>query len=83
MPLELVDHRDDQATEVGLEQVLQLGLGVGPPDRDILGLHLAEQPVDPTLELAFQLGAVDHQDDGGVLEPLLVLEDQPRGGQAG
>ena len=63
------------------EQLLQLGLGVRAPDRDVLLLHLAEQPVDPALELAFELGAVDDQDDGRVLEALLVLEDQAGGGE--
>ena len=41
--LELVDHRDDQATEVGIEDVLQVILAVGTPNRDVVGLHLAEQ----------------------------------------
>ena len=82
-PLELVDHRQDQTALVGLEQVLDLRLGVRPPDRDVLLLHLAEQLLDPALELPFELGAVDDEDDGRVLEALLVFEDQPRGGQQG
>ncbi|MCY1308567.1 hypothetical protein D9M70_585850 [compost metagenome] len=39
--LELVDHRDDQAPEVGVQQSLQFGLVVGPLNRDVLLLHLA------------------------------------------
>ena len=65
------------------EQLLQLGLRVRPPHRDVLLLHLAEQPLDPALQLPFELGAVDDQDHGRVLEPLLLLEDQPRRGQQG
>ena len=63
---------DDQAAEVGVEDVLQLVPAVGPPDRDVVGLHLAEKSVDPSLELALQLGAVDDEDDGCVLEAVLL-----------
>ena len=48
---------------------------------DVLLLHLAEQPLDPALQLAFELGAVDDEDHRRVLEALLVFEDQPRGGE--
>jgi len=74
--LELMDHRDDQAAFIGLDEILHLGLGVGPPDRDILALHLAEELLDPALKLAFELGAIYHQDDGGILEARLVLKNQ-------
>ena len=48
-PLEFVDHRNDQATLVGLQLILNLALGVRSPHRDVLLLHLAEQLLDPAL----------------------------------
>ena len=71
-----MNHRNDQAAKIGVEQLLQFRLGVGALDRDVLLLHLAEQPLDPALELSFQLGAVDHEDHRRVLEPLLFFQDQ-------
>ena len=58
---------DDQPAEVGIEDILQVISAVGTPDRNVVGLHLAEQSVDPLAELALQLGAVNDEDDGCVL----------------
>ena len=79
--LELVDHRDDQAAAIRIEDVLQVVLALGSLDMDVGGLHLAEQAVHPPLKLALQLVAVDDEDDGGVVEAGLVLEDLPGSGQ--
>ena len=78
-----MDHGDDQAAEVGIQQGLQIGLVVGPLDRNVLLLHLAQQALDPALQLAFQFGAVHHQDHRRMSEARLVLQDQPRGRQQG
>ena len=48
---------------------------------DVLLLHLAKQSLDPSLQLAFQFGAVDDEDDRRVGEPRLVLEDLTGGGK--
>ena len=77
--LELVNHRDDQAAEVGVEKLLKLGLGVRSAHRDVLLLHFAEHALDPALQLPFELGPIDDEDHGGVLEALLLFEDQLRG----
>ena len=81
--LKLVDQRQDQAALVGGEQLAQRLPGVRAPHRYLLLLHLAEQPLHPLLELAFELGAVHHHDHGRVAEPLGALQDQPRGGEQG
>ncbi len=79
--LELVDHRDDEPTEVPIQQLLQLRLRVRTGHGDVLLLHFAEQALYPTFELAFKLGSIDDQHYRSVVEPGLVLEDQPRRGQ--
>ena len=70
--LKLVDHRDDQAAKIRIEQLLQFGLGVGALGGDVLLLHFAEQSLDPALHLAFEFGAIDDEDHRRVLEPLLL-----------
>ena len=64
-----------QAAEVGVEQLLQFGLAVSPLDGDVLLLHLAEQPLDPALELSLQFGAIDDENHGAVSESRLVFKD--------
>jgi hypothetical protein len=58
------------------EQILQFGFGIGPPGGDVLLLHLAEKLLDPAFHLAFKFGPVHHKDNGRVLEPLILFEDQ-------
>ena len=60
--LELVDHGQDQAAPVGLEQGLEVGSGIRPPDRNVLVLHVAEQAFHPVLELPFELRSIHHHD---------------------
>ena len=69
--LELVDHRDDQAAPVGLEQFLEVFLALGHGDlAEADRLQVAE-------ELGFQLVAVHDHEDGRVLEGRVF--DQPLG----
>src|SRR5690606_22438366 len=79
--LELVDHRDDQAAKVAIEEALKLGLAVRSLGRDVLVLHLAEQALDPPLELTLELGAIDDEQHRRVLEALFVLKDEARRGE--
>ena len=39
--LKLVNHRDDQPAKIGIEQTLELGLGIGALGDDVEGLHFA------------------------------------------
>ena len=77
--LELVDHRDDQAPSIGSEQLSQHFLRASAPDGDVLLLHLAQQPLHPTCELAFQLRAVNYDHDRRVAETLLCFQYQAGG----
>ena len=77
--LELVNHRKDQAALAGFKQIPKFGFGTGPPDRDILLLHLAEQPLDPTLELSLKLGPVHDHHDRRRMKLFIALKDQSRG----
>ena len=78
-----MNHGDDEAAKVGLEQLDQPRLGVGVLDFDVVALQLAQQPLDPAHELALQLVAVNDQHDGGLAENVLPLQDQARGGDHG
>ena len=79
--LELVDHGQDESTLVRFQQLAKFGPGARTPDRDVLLLHLAEQPFDPTPELSFELHPVHDHDYRGGTEPILSFEDQASGGQ--
>ena len=79
--LELVDHGQDQAAPVGREQIPQGGPGMRMLDRDILLLHLAEQPFDPAPELSFQIGTVHDDDHRRRVEVVFAFQDQARRGQ--
>ena len=80
-PFELVDHGQDQPALVGSEQLPELGLGTRTPDRNVLLLHLAQQPLDPALELSFQFHPVHHHDHCRRAELLLSFQDQARCGE--
>ena len=60
--LELVDHGQDEAAPVGFEQGLEVGSGIRSPDRNVLVLHVAEQPFDPVLELPLQFRSIHHHE---------------------
>ena len=79
--LELMDHGENQAALVGSKQIPEFALGVRTPDWNILLLHLAEQPLDPALELSFKLRPVHDHDDRRRAEPVLALQDQARGSE--
>ena len=56
----------------------QFGPGVGSPDRDVLLLYLAEQPLDPSRKLPLQLRPVDDHHDGRVAEPVSLFSRTSR-----
>ena len=64
-------------------KVPKLFLVVRAPHRDLLLLHLAEQPLDPSLELSFEFRAVHYHDHRRIAELLLAFQDQPRGSEQG
>jgi hypothetical protein len=71
-----VDHRNDQPTEVAIEQCLQLGFRIGSPYRNVLLLHLTKQAINPPLQLPLKLNAINDDDDCCILESLFVLKNQ-------
>ena len=74
-----MDHGQNQAAFVGFEQIPKVGLGVRAPDRDILLLHLAEQPLDPAFDLSFKFRSIHDHHDRRLTEPVLAFHDQARG----
>ena len=80
--LELVDHGEDQAPPVLAQQIAQVLDGPGPRDRDVLLLHLAEQPIHPAAQLPFEFRPVHDDDHRGFPEAFpRIGQDQPGGGQ--
>ena len=53
----------------------------GAPHRDVLLLHLPEQPLDPTLELSFKLRPIHDHNHRRRAKPILALQDQARGSE--
>ena len=78
-----MNHRDDQAAKIRLQQLAEPCLAVGVFNLDVLGGELAEQPVHPGDELAFQFVAVNDENDGGFAENILPLQNQARGDDHG
>ena len=81
--VKLMNHGDDEAAKICLQQFAQSRLAVGVFNLDVLGLQLAEQSVHPADELAFQFVAVNDQNDGRLAENILSLQDKPGGGDHG
>jgi len=81
--LELVDHGDDEAAEVLIQERLKTRLGVRVLDLDVAPAHLADHPVDPASELALQLVAINDEENGGAGEAGFVLENEASGGDEG
>ena len=75
----LVDHGQNQAAFVGFEQIPKLGLGVRAPHRNILLLHLTEQPLDPAFDLPFKFRSIHDHHDRRLTEPVFAFHDQARG----
>ena len=74
--LELMDHGDDEASPVALQQVAKTRARFGTPNRDVLLLHLAEQSVHPTAQLSLEFGTVHNNDYCGSAELRLTLQNE-------
>ena len=75
----LVDHGQNQATFVGFEQIPKVGLRVRAPHRDILLLHLAEQPLNPAVDLPFKFRSIHDHHDRWLTELVFAFHNQARG----
>ena len=73
----LVDHRDHKAAIVRIQQGLKFSLVFGAGDSNVLLLHFTQQPLNPSLQLAFKLGAVNNQNHSGISKLGLVFKDLP------